>query len=133
MAKLNIGFPEADYALLENGQIDIIDFLNKLLPISAEQVLNPENELVNLLLSYHSDDGGAVKLTRIMLDGVIYNPIEKTGKIDFKYHLAYHYACSYADKDYVKNDKTDFVIDREAGLVILTFLDLSTRSTAEEF
>jgi hypothetical protein len=133
MAQLKIEFSKGNYPSLESGTIGITDFLNKVLPIGKEDVLNPENKLVNLLLSYHSDDGGAVTLTRVKLDWVKYDTGEKAGKIGFKYHLAYHYACSYSDKDYEKNDKVDFVVDHEAGVIILTFLDLNTRSTAEEF
>ena len=130
MALLKIEYAKEDYPSFEN---DIADFLNKVLPVSAVEVLNPENELVNLLLSYHSDDGGAVTVTRINLDRVKYDAEKKTGKIGFKYHLAWHYACSYSDRDYEKNDKIDFLIDYGAGVIILTFLDLNTRSTADEF
>jgi hypothetical protein len=101
--------------------------------VAAAEVLNPENELVNLLLSYHSDDGAAVTVTRIKVDWVKYDAEKKTGKIGFKYHLAWQCACSYSEKDYEKNDTVDFVIDLEAGVLILTFLDLNTRSTADEF
>ncbi len=130
MAQLKIEYSKEDYPSFEN---EIPDFLNKVLPLGEKEVLNPENELVNLLLSYHSDDGGAVTVTRVKLDWVKYDPEKKTGKIGFKYHLAWHYACTYSDRDYEKNDKIDFVIDHGAGLIILTFLDLNTRSTAEEF
>jgi len=133
MAELKIEFSNAHYALLENGQIEIADFLNDVLPIGAEDVVNPENKLINLLLSYHSDDGGAVTVTKAQLGEVKYDLSKKTGKITFIYHLAYHYACSYSEKDYEKNDKIDFTIDPEAGVVTLYFLDVNTRSTAEEF
>lgn len=133
MAELKIEFSKAHYALLENGQIEIAGFLNKVLPIGPEDVANPENKLINLLLSYHSDDGGAVTVTKAELGQVVYDLNKKTGKITFKYHLAYHYACSYSEKDYEKNDKVDFSIDTIGNTVVLTFLDVNTRSTAEEF
>ncbi|HMI03228.1 MAG TPA: hypothetical protein VK541_12135 [Pedobacter sp.] len=130
MSQLKIEYAKGDHPFPENG---IADFLNKVLPVDAEAVLDPENELVHQLLSYHSDDGGAVTLTRLKLDWVEYDAEKKAGKICFKYHLAWHYACSYSDKDYEKTDKVDFVIDQEAGFIVLTFLDPNTRSTAEEF
>ncbi len=133
MAELKIEFSNEDYTLLENGQIGIADFLNKVLPIGSEDILNPDNDLINLLLSYHSDDGGAVTVTKAELGRVVYDLSKKTGKITFKYHLAYHYACSYSEKDYEKNDKVDFSIDPMGNTVVLTFLDVNTRSTAEEF
>lgn len=133
MAELKIEFSKAHYALLENEQIEIAGFLNMVLPIGPEDVANPENKLINLLLSYHSDDGGAVTVTKAELGQVVYDLNKKTGKITFKYHLAYHYACSYSEKDYEKNDKVDFSIDTIGNTVVLTFLDVNTRSTAEEF
>lgn len=133
MAELRILFSNEDYELLSRGQIGITDFLNKTLPIGGEDILNPENKLINLLLSYHSDDGGAVTVTKAELDQATYDSGKKTGKVSFKYHLAYHYACSYSEKDYEKKDKIDFEIDAEAEVVVLIFLDLNTRSTANEF
>jgi hypothetical protein len=130
MAQLKIKYAKEDSLLFEDGTAD---FFRKVLPIGAEDVLNPENRLVNMLLSYHSDDGGAVTLTRLRVDWVTYDAEKKTGKISFKYHLAWHYACSYSETDYEKNDKIDFAIDHDAGIIILNFLDLNTRSTAEEF
>lgn len=133
MAELKIGFSKEYYTSFENGHIGIADFLNMVLPIGAKDVVNPENKLINLLLSYHSDDGGAVTVTKAELGEVIYDPSKKVGKITFIYHLAYHYACSYSEKDYEKNDKVDFRIDTEVGVVVLSFLDVNTRSPAEEF
>lgn len=133
MAELRLEFSKEDYASLESNEIGIADFLNKVLPLKVEDVSNPENRLINLLLSYHSDDGGAITVTRAALDQASYNVGKKSGKIGFKYHLAYHYACSYSDMDYEKNDKVDFVLDTAKGIITLTFLDLNTRSTAEEF
>lgn len=133
MAELKIGFSKEYYTSFENGQIGMADFLIMVLPIGAKDVVNPENKLINLLLSYHSDDGGAVTVTNAELGEVIYDLSKKVGKITFIYHLAYHYACSYSEKDYEKNDKVDFRIDTEVGVVVLSFLDVNTRSPAEEF
>lgn len=130
MAQLKIEFARQDYPITESS---IADFLNKVLPIKEEDVLDLENKLLHILLSYHSDEGGAVAVTRIKLDWVKYDAEKKTGKIGFKYHLAWHFACSYSDRDYEKNDQVDFQVDTEEGTVTLTFLDLDTRSTADEF
>ncbi|WP_316793351.1 hypothetical protein [Pedobacter frigoris] len=133
MAELKIEFSGVDYKSLETGEIGITDFLSKVLPLAIEDVVKPSNELVHRLLSYHSDEGGAVTITRIELDDANYDTDKKVGKVDFNYHLAYHFACSYSDTDYEKNDKVDFSIDTENGVITFVFLDLNTRSTAEEF
>ena len=73
MADLKIEFSKEDYRSLENG---IADFLNKVLPIHPPDMANPENKLTNLLLSYHSDDGGAITITRIELENVAYDSVQ---------------------------------------------------------
>jgi len=133
MADLKILFSKEHYRSFEDGETNIAGFLSMVLPIRPSEVSNPENELANLLLSYHSDDGGAVTVSRIEVENASYDARTKAGKIWFKYYLAYHYACSYSEKDYEKDDKVDFFVDENAGVVKLTFLDLNTRSTAEEF
>lgn len=84
MAHVKIEFARQDYPITQSS---IADFLNMVLPIKEEDVLNPENKLLHMLLSYHSDEGGAVAVTRIKLDWVKYDAENKAGKIGFKYYL----------------------------------------------
>jgi hypothetical protein len=133
MPKLTVQLREESLSALQQGSVSIKDLLLDSLPLSAADIKNPENELVHKLLAYHSDDGGSVMITRIELNGATYDVGSKTGKADFKYFLSFHYACSYSEKDYEKHDKIDFEIDPDAGLLELTFLDVDTRSTSEEF
>ena len=72
-------------------------------------------------------------VTQIVIAGVTYDATERIGKIIFKYCLAYHYACSYDEKEYEKTEKINFLIDTSESVVVLSFLETDTRSTADEF
>lgn len=128
MAELKIEFSKVYDVALEEEQMEIADILNKvLLDRSAA------DKITDLLLSYHSDDGGAMKIMDVALEWANYDAVKKVGKIGLGYHLGYYYTCSESNKDYYKKDTVDFMIDKEAGMLVLTFMDLAGRSTAEEF
>lgn len=114
--------------MLGEGQMEIRDILKKVLLEKSAA-----DQIIDLLLAYHTDDGGAMRITDIELEWASYDAVKKAGKIGLGYHLGYYYTCSDSNKDYYKKDTVDFVIDKRTGMLILTFMDLAGRSTAEEF
>jgi hypothetical protein len=67
------------------------------------------------------------------LDDVEYDEEKGTGKAYFSYLLEYHFTCSDIDSERTVEETVDFVIDEESAEVTFTLIDLTTRSTADEF
>lgn len=133
MATLKLDYQQDDYESLQEGELSIKEFLNEVLFSGSYNDESPEDELIGLLLAYHSEEGGAPIVSDLELDDVEYDEEKGTGKAYFSYLLEYHFACSDMDSERTVEETVDFVIDEESAEVTFTFIDLTTRSTADEF
>lgn len=133
MATLKLDYQQDDYESLQEGELSIKEFLNEVLFSGSYNDESPEDDLIGLLLAYHSDEGGAPLVSDLELDDVEYDEEKGRGKAYFSYLLEYHFACSDMDSERTVEETVDFVIDEESAEVTFTFIDLTTRSTADEF
>lgn len=131
MAEVKFNYSEEQYTLLKNKDIEIKNTLNKLLfeDIDDKHAIN---ELKDILLSYHMEDGGFMELVDLRIADANIDLATKNGKVVFIYVLGYSNTCAGTRTDLTKKDTADFKIDTLQNRLVFTLMDMEATSPDDE-
>lgn len=136
---LSLAMPELKYKIeiapdlhLLSDETKLKQFLEATLCDKDAERSGLYNDLKQALTVYHKTDGAPV-LNKYEIAGCAFDGVACTGKIKFRYEVAFTFGCADIHRTDEYTETCKFIVDTDNKQLVLFLTDFIQRDTVDEF